>query len=270
MKSTVLRMPAASSAAMPALAMTAPTMPPISACELLLGMPHHQVMTFQLIAPMSAPNTTWVSTMPGCTMFLPTVVATERWKTKRATKLKKAANSTAWPGLSTPVETTVAIEFAASWKPFMKSKDESELTQRGGGLAQLEDHERLGHTLDVVEDVVEVGGDFADVVAVERGDEGGVEREEDLLGDGIPGVLDGFELDRVHPAVFEGGAGGDGLEGPHGLDQVLGVLGEQFAETLLLGHQKSDKGVEFHVRTSFCGERERPGTGPGLRMSRAV
>ncbi len=54
-------------------------------------------------------------------MPLPTVAATLRWKTKTATRLKKAANTTACPGLSTPVDTTVAIEFAASWKPFMKS-----------------------------------------------------------------------------------------------------------------------------------------------------
>jgi hypothetical protein len=33
---------------------------------------------------------------------------------KMATKLKNAANTTAWAGLSTPVDTTVAIELAAS------------------------------------------------------------------------------------------------------------------------------------------------------------
>ncbi len=71
-------------------------------------------MKFQEIAPISAPNTTWVSTTPGCTMPLPIVAATLRWNTKIATKLKKAANTTACPGLSTPVETTVAIELAAS------------------------------------------------------------------------------------------------------------------------------------------------------------
>jgi hypothetical protein len=53
------------------------------------------VITFQLMAPTSAPNTTCVSTTPGCTMPLPTVAATLRWKMKIATKLKKAANITA-------------------------------------------------------------------------------------------------------------------------------------------------------------------------------
>jgi hypothetical protein len=47
-------------------------------------------------------------------MPLPTVAATLRWKTKIASTLKKAANATAWVGLRTPVETTVAMELAAS------------------------------------------------------------------------------------------------------------------------------------------------------------
>ena len=61
--------------------------------------------------------TTERSTMP-----LPTVFATAVPKKKAATKLKKAAQATALPGESTRVETTVAIELAASWKPLMKSK----------------------------------------------------------------------------------------------------------------------------------------------------
>src|SRR4051812_777302 len=41
--------------------------------------------------------------------------------TNAATKLKKAAHSTAFCGDSTRVETTVAMELAASWNPFRKS-----------------------------------------------------------------------------------------------------------------------------------------------------
>ena len=66
--------------------------------------------------------------MPGCTMPLPTVAATLRWKMKMAMKLNVAANSTACAGLSTPVDTTVAIELAASWKPFMKSNARANAT----------------------------------------------------------------------------------------------------------------------------------------------
>ena len=49
----------------------------------------------------------------------PTVRATAVPKVKAATKLKNAAHTTALPGESTRVDTTVAIEFAASWKPLM-------------------------------------------------------------------------------------------------------------------------------------------------------
>ena len=66
--------------------------------------------------------------MPGSTMPLPTVAATFRWNTKMATTLKKAAKATAWVGLRTPVDTTVAIELAASRKPFMKSNSSASTT----------------------------------------------------------------------------------------------------------------------------------------------
>ena len=44
----------------------------------------------------------------------PTVLATAVPNANAATKLKNAAQTTALPGLSTRVETTVAIELAAS------------------------------------------------------------------------------------------------------------------------------------------------------------
>ena len=58
--------------------------------------------------------TTVTSTSP-----LPTVDATAVPKVNAATKLKNAAQMTALPGVRTRVETTVAIEFAASWNPLM-------------------------------------------------------------------------------------------------------------------------------------------------------
>ena len=58
MKATVLKMPPPISWPAPALAITAPTMPPISACDELDGMPYHQVTMFHTMAPTSAPNTT--------------------------------------------------------------------------------------------------------------------------------------------------------------------------------------------------------------------
>ena len=60
--------------------------------------------------------------MPRSIIPEPTVFATAVPNPNAAMKLKNAAHATAWPGDSTRVDTTVAIEFAASWKPLMKSK----------------------------------------------------------------------------------------------------------------------------------------------------
>src|SRR5438445_5862132 len=105
-------------------------------------------------------------------MPLPTVAATFSWKMLIATTLKKAANTTACCGLSTPVETTVAIEFAASWKPFMKSNaiastTSSATTQKAlctelmGSVVRsrvLEDHalDQVGNVLAAVGDRLEL------------------------------------------------------------------------------------------------------------------
>src|SRR3954471_18187215 len=109
-------------ALIPTLATPAPTSPPISACELLEGMPSAQVMMFQAMAPVSAANTTRGSTISAATIPVPTVCATCAPKIRNATKLKKAAHITACCGRNTRVETMVAIEFAASCSPLRKSK----------------------------------------------------------------------------------------------------------------------------------------------------
>ena len=107
----------------PALAMPAPTRPPISACELLDGMPSHQVTRFQTIAPISAPKITrGVDDAAPSMMPVPIVSATCRPKNRKAMKLKKAAQTTAYCGRSTRVETMVAMELAASCRPLRKSK----------------------------------------------------------------------------------------------------------------------------------------------------
>src|SRR6185295_6346625 len=67
-----------------------------------------------------AKTTSWLTTARSI-IPLPMVLATLVPRTKAATKLKKAAQATALWGDRTRVETTVAIEFAASWKPFRKS-----------------------------------------------------------------------------------------------------------------------------------------------------
>ncbi len=58
MNAATFRMPEAIIASAPAFATVAPISPPISACDELDGMPNHQVITFQAIAPSSAPKIT--------------------------------------------------------------------------------------------------------------------------------------------------------------------------------------------------------------------
>jgi len=74
------------------------------------------------MAPIRAAKISVGSTTLGFTIPLPIVFATRVSRLNAATKLKKAAQTTATLGVNTLVPTTVAIEFAASWKPLMKSK----------------------------------------------------------------------------------------------------------------------------------------------------
>ena len=71
---------------------------------------------------------------------LPMVLATAVPNANAAAKLKNAAQTTAFPGDSTRVETTVAIELAASWKPLMKSNASATSDQRDD---DVEVHARL-------------------------------------------------------------------------------------------------------------------------------
>src|SRR6478735_3893610 len=104
-----------------AVASAAPHKPPIRAWLELDGRPSHQVIRFQMIAPIRALKivtmlTTPASTMPPLMVFATAVPASA------PTRLKKAASQIAWRGVRTLVETTVAIALAASWKPLMYSK----------------------------------------------------------------------------------------------------------------------------------------------------
>src|SRR4030095_8096226 len=76
---------------------------------------------------------TWSRTMPW-----PIVWATAVPKIKTARKLKVAAQYTASRGVSTRVETTVAMAFAESWKPLIKSKTRATpiRTRTRGGAAR--------------------------------------------------------------------------------------------------------------------------------------
>src|SRR5665213_2229860 len=71
---------------------------------------------------------------------LPIVPATAVPNRNAAAKLKNAAQITACPGERTRVETTVAIELAASWNPLRKSKNSAiammKITSDSGGGAE--------------------------------------------------------------------------------------------------------------------------------------
>src|SRR5262245_17902139 len=77
---------------------------------------------------------------------LPMVLATWVPITKAATKLKNAAQRTAFWGERTRVDTTVAMELAASWKPFRKSNVRATRMMKrtagsmGKGSGVLDDH----------------------------------------------------------------------------------------------------------------------------------
>ncbi len=70
------------------------------------------------MAPNSAPSTTVCETMAGSAKPEAMVLATAVPVTA-PTKLQRPAMSTAVRIGRTPVETTVAMAFAASWKPLM-------------------------------------------------------------------------------------------------------------------------------------------------------
>src|SRR5580765_1672534 len=121
MNTTVFMTPPTTTARGPAETTAAPTNPPISACDDDVGSPHHHVSRFHTSAASSAASTIPGVTTAGSTVPLAIVFATCTPNTANATKLKNAAQTTAHRGDSTRVLTTVAIEFAASWNPFVKS-----------------------------------------------------------------------------------------------------------------------------------------------------
>ena len=82
---------------------------------------------FHVIAPTSPARTT--SSVITSALTIPfAIVAATSSETKAPTKLRIAALITAARGESARVETLVAIEFAVSWKPFVKSKKSATAT----------------------------------------------------------------------------------------------------------------------------------------------
>src|SRR5690606_23039852 len=116
----------------------------------------------------------------GSTMPLPTVAATFISNTITAAKLKVAAQITAWCGFRTLVETIVAIEFAASWKPLRKSNARARAT-RSTSVARPIDAVSIGPGSGVFED--DALDQLGDVLAP--------------VGDRFEQLVDRLELDQL-------------------------------------------------------------------------
>src|SRR5215475_7299442 len=171
MAATAFDKPLQTAAEIPALATPLPTRPPIRACELDDGMPNPQVIRFQTIAPISAAKITWASTTDGSMIPVPMVLATLSPNTPKATKLKNAAQDTAYCGRSTRVETMVAMELAASCTPLRKSNSSATAIRavnakrpsvmfKSSPALDLLDH----NGIDLVRHVVEAIGDLLQMV----------------------------------------------------------------------------------------------------------
>src|SRR6185436_12986139 len=173
------------------------------------------------------------STTADSTTPFPTVAATLTPKPKAATKLKKAAHTTACSGVSTRVETTVAMELAASWKPLMKSKMSATRTMKtttvstGGTSGHLEDD-----SLDDVGDVLAAIGDrlegLVDLLPLDHLDGVGLGVEE--LGQAVAQQLVGAVLQPVdlHRVLVKAGVHrAQALDGPvRGMRDVHDDVGQ--------------------------------------------
>src|SRR3954454_23049367 len=118
--STFSTMPSPLMTSAPSATNAAPISPPISACDELDGRPSHHVAMFHAIAPTRPANTTVVVIAPASTIPEPTVAATLS-EMKAPAKFSTADSATAKRGDMARVETEVAMAFAVSWKPFVKS-----------------------------------------------------------------------------------------------------------------------------------------------------
>ena len=125
--STFCQRPAHCTTSQPWAMIAEPMIPPISAWLELDGKPRYQVTRFQVIAPTRPARRMFSVIASGSTIPLATVAATLK-EMKAPAKFSTAAMATARRGESARVDTLVAIEFAVSWKPFVKSKNNATAT----------------------------------------------------------------------------------------------------------------------------------------------
>ncbi len=93
------------------------------ACDEDEGMPKYQVVRFQTMAPINAEKTTKSPCEPsGASMMSEPTVEATLVPRKAPSRFMRAAKISAARGVSARVDTDVAMAFAASWKPLVKSK----------------------------------------------------------------------------------------------------------------------------------------------------
>src|SRR3954453_13949148 len=99
----------------------APIRPPNSACDELDGSPRYQVIRFHRIAPTSPAKIT--TGLMSVSSTSPPEIVFATWTDRKAPgRFRQAATVTAVLGRNAPVAIDVAMAFAVSWKPFVKSK----------------------------------------------------------------------------------------------------------------------------------------------------
>ena len=111
----------------PALAMAAPARPPIRACEELVGSPRYHVIRFHKIGPQqAAEDHVAYHTTLGCTTPLPDRHRHVGAEHVGGHEIEERGPDHGLQRRETRVETTVAIELAASWIPLVKSNRQGE------------------------------------------------------------------------------------------------------------------------------------------------
>src|SRR5919201_675047 len=169
-----------------------------------------KVMRSQTIAPMRAATTISCVTIFASTMPLPTVFATASPESA-PTRLSAPAMRIACAGVSTRVAMTVAIAFAASWKPLTNSNVRPRSTTRMSRTDALSKLAVLHHDgLDDVGDILAtVDGDLderVDVLPLDDLDRvvgTGEQLGDRLAPDLIALVLEGVDLDPMRLKALE-------------------------------------------------------------------
>src|SRR6476659_2524206 len=157
-------------------------------------------MTFQQIAPSRPPRITCGSTMLCSIIPPPTAFATATPPVNSAAKLNVAAQNTAASGLRTRVPTIVAMEFAESWKPLMKSKKKATATiattyqTTASGVLDGDTLCRVGHAHAEVDRDLQRLVDLFPADHLDRIRRSGEQRADGVVVDRVPFLLELLDL----------------------------------------------------------------------------